>query len=73
MELRASGWGLVQTEDDGTHVVLPVAGRRMASSDHAGLPVMMPRESDEEMRRDGSSAAESDRNKSPWDSAFFIV
>lgn len=47
----------MQTKDDGTHVILPVAGRRMASSDHAGLPVMMPRESDGEMRRDGSSAA----------------
>ena len=28
------------------------------SSDHAGLPVMMPRQSDGEMRRDGSSAAD---------------
>lgn len=48
----------MQTKDDGTHVILPVAGRRMASLDHAGMPVMMPRESDGEMRRDGSSAAD---------------
>jgi hypothetical protein len=47
----------VQTRDDGTHVILPVAGCLTASPDHAGLPVMLPRESDGEMRRDGSRAA----------------
>jgi hypothetical protein len=46
----------VQTKDDGTHVILPVAAH-LAVSDHARLPVMMPRQSDGKMRRDGSSAA----------------
>lgn len=35
---------------------LPVAAQ-LAVSDHARLPVMMPRQSDGKMRRDGSSAA----------------
>lgn len=39
----------MQTKDGGKHDILPVAGR----PDHAGLPVMMPRESDPDMRRDG--------------------
>ena len=43
----------MQTKDDGTHGILPVAGQ----PDHAGVPVMLPRESDGEMRRDGSNAA----------------
>jgi hypothetical protein len=42
-----------QTKDDETHVIWPVAGRLAALSDHAELPVMMPREFDEDMRRDG--------------------
>ena len=46
----------MQTKDDGTHVILPVAAQ-LAVSDHARLPVMMPRQSDGKMRRDGSSAA----------------
>jgi len=40
----------VQTKDDGKHAILPVAGQ----PDHAGLPVTLPRESDGNMRRDGS-------------------
>lgn len=46
-----------QTKDDETHVIWPVAGRLAALSDHAELPVIMPREFDEDMRRDGSLAA----------------
>ena len=46
----------LQTKDDRTHVILPVAAQ-LAVSDHARLPVMMPRQSDGKMRRDGSSAA----------------
>jgi hypothetical protein len=47
----------VQTKDDGTHVILPVADAVAVSSDHARLPVMILRDSDGSMRRDGSSAA----------------
>ena len=47
----------MQTKDDGTHVILPVADTVTVSSDHARLPVMMLRQSDGKMRRDGSSAA----------------
>jgi hypothetical protein len=43
----------VQTKDDGKHAILPVAGH----PDHAGLPVTLPRESDSNMRRDGSDVA----------------
>jgi hypothetical protein len=44
----------VQTKDDGKHDILPVAKR----SDHAGLPVMMPRDSDGKLRRDGSETVQ---------------
>ena len=40
----------MQTKDDGKHAILPVAGQ----PDHAGMPVTLPRESDDNMRRDGS-------------------
>ena len=56
----------MQTKDDGKHDILPVAGR----PDHAGLPVMMPRESDGELRRDGSETAQPlrpDSTKHPVD------
>jgi hypothetical protein len=43
----------VQTKDDGKHAILPVAER----SDHARMPVTMPRDSDGKMRRGGSNAA----------------
>jgi hypothetical protein len=57
MELRASGRGLVQTKDDGTHGILPVAVRALCAADHAGLPVTLLRHADGKMRRDGSDAA----------------
>src|SRR5271165_2788142 len=47
--------GLVQTMDDGKHDILPVAG---AILDHARVPVMLPRQSDADMRRDGSTTAQ---------------
>ena len=40
----------MQTKDDGKHAILPVA----VHPDHAGMPVTLPRESDGNMRRDGS-------------------
>jgi hypothetical protein len=48
---------LVQANDDGSHVILPVAARFTVRSDHAGMPVMMLRHADGKMRRDGSGAA----------------
>lgn len=42
--------------DCGKHDILPVAG---ASQDHAGVPVMLPRDFDADMRRDGSMTAQS--------------
>ena len=47
----------MQTKDGGKHDILPVAERVMARSDHARMPVMMPRESDGKMRRGGSNSA----------------
>ena len=47
----------MQTEDDGTHVILPVAGALAVSLDHARVPVMMLRHSDGKVRRDGSGPA----------------
>jgi hypothetical protein len=47
----------VQTKDDGTHVILPVADTLAVPSDHARLPVMMLRHSDLKVRRDGSRPA----------------
>jgi len=44
----------MQTMDDGKHDILPVAG---AILDHARVPVMLPRQSDADMRRDGSTTA----------------
>ena len=41
--------------DDGKHDILPVAG---AILDHARVPVMLPRQSDADMRRDGSMTAQ---------------
>src|SRR5271166_6184864 len=41
--------------DDGKHDILPVAG---AILDHARVPVMLPRQSDADMRRDGSTTAQ---------------
>ncbi|MBA4010954.1 MAG: hypothetical protein C0481_03735 [Phenylobacterium sp.] len=43
-------------QESGKHDILPVAG---AIQDHAGVPVMLPRETDADMRRDGSSTAQS--------------
>lgn len=40
-------------DEDGKHVILPVAG----TPDHAVMPVMMPRYSDSDMCRDGYAAA----------------
>ena len=40
--------------DDGKHDILPVAG---AILDHARVPVTLPRHSDADMRRDGSTTA----------------
>ena len=45
----------MQTMDDGKHEILPVAG---AILDHAQVPVMLPRQSDADMRRDGSMTAQ---------------
>ena len=45
----------MQTKDDGKHAILPVAG---AILDHARMPVMLPRQSDGDMRRDGSTTAQ---------------
>ena len=42
----------MQTKERGKHDILPVAG---ASLDHALVPVMLPRNSDADMRRDGSA------------------
>jgi hypothetical protein len=47
----------MQTKNDGKHAILPVAER----SDHARVPVIMPRESDRELRRDGSETVQPDR------------
>ncbi|MGQ0446068.1 MAG: hypothetical protein ACT4O2_13325, partial [Beijerinckiaceae bacterium] len=44
----------MQTKDGGKHDILPVAER----SDHAGLPVMMPRDSDGKLRRGGSETVQ---------------
>src|SRR4030081_1223257 len=44
---------MVQTKDDGKHAILPVPER----PEHARVPVMMPRESDGKLRRDGSETA----------------
>jgi hypothetical protein len=43
----------VQTKDDGKHAILPVA----EPSDHARMPVTMPRDSDGKMRLGGLNAA----------------
>jgi hypothetical protein len=48
----------VQTRDDGTHVILPVARWR----DHAGLPVIVLRHADGKVRRDGHPAARRQRS-----------
>ena len=45
----------MQTKDGGKHDILPVAG---AILDHARMPVMLPRQSDADMRRDGSTTAQ---------------
>jgi hypothetical protein len=45
----------MQTMDDGKHDILPVAG---AILDHARMPVMLPRQSDADMRRDGSTTVQ---------------
>jgi hypothetical protein len=50
----------MQTMECGKHDILPVAG---ASQDHAGVPVMLPRETDADMRRDGSRTAPSVETK----------
>ena len=49
----------MQTKDDGTHVILPVADALAASLDHARLPVMMLRHSDGKVRSEGSRTATS--------------
>ena len=45
----------MQTMDCGKHAILPVAG---AILDHARMPVTMPRQSHADMRRDGSTTAQ---------------
>lgn len=45
----------MQTMECGKRAILPVAG---TGPDHARMPVMLPRESDADMRRDGSATAE---------------
>jgi hypothetical protein len=45
----------MQTMESGKHDILPVAG---ANLDHARVPVTMPRESDADMCRDGSTTAQ---------------
>jgi hypothetical protein len=45
----------MQTMECGKRAILPVAG---PGPDHARMPVMLPRESDADMRRDGSATAE---------------
>lgn len=47
----------MQTKDDGKHDILPVAVHVMTCRDHAGVPVMLPRDSDGRVRRDGSEGA----------------
>ncbi|MDK1494271.1 hypothetical protein QN219_30385 [Sinorhizobium sp. 7-81] len=47
----------MQTRNDGTHVILPAAAPIERRPDRVGLPVMLPRESDGKMHRDGKSAA----------------
>lgn len=42
----------MQAKDDEKYDILPVAGRVVTQSDHARMPVMMPRGSDGKMRRD---------------------
>jgi hypothetical protein len=44
----------VQTKESGKPDILPVAAVR---PDHAVVPVMLPRESDADMRRDGGTTA----------------
>jgi hypothetical protein len=39
-------------QEDGTHVILPVAGALAVSLDHARVPVMMLRHFDGKVRRD---------------------
>jgi hypothetical protein len=46
---------LMQTMECGKRAILPVAG---PDPDHARMPVMLPRESDADMRRDGSATAQ---------------
>jgi hypothetical protein len=55
-ELRDSGRGLVQINDDGTHAILPVATHVQCVLDHAGVHVML-RRADVKLRRDGIRAA----------------
>lgn len=50
----------MQTKESGKHDILPVAG---ASLDHARVPVTMPRESDADMCRDGSTTAQTVQNQ----------
>jgi len=45
----------MQTMESGKHVILPVAG---AILDHARMPVTSPRQSHADMRRDGSTTAQ---------------
>jgi len=47
----------VQIRNDGKHVILPAAAPIERRPDRVRMPVMMPRESDGKMRRDGSNAA----------------
>ena len=47
----------MQTNNDGTHVILPAAAPIDRRPDRARLPVTMLRQSDGKVRHDGSSAA----------------
>ena len=51
---------LVQILECGKHDILPVAG---ASLDHARVPVTLPRDSDADMRLDGSTTAQTVQNQ----------
>lgn len=47
----------MQTRNDGKHVILPAAAPIDRRPDRARMPVMMPRQSDGKLHRDGSGAA----------------
>jgi len=56
----------MQTMERGKHVILPVPG---LGPKHARMPVMLPRTSDADMRRNGSNAAQPGGPTKPLPSA----